>query len=166
MRNKYRSRKGTGRSRASTVADSLLSHIPGAPEGKLLVRLWRHWEDAVGPELAEWAHPLGSHQGTLRIGVDDAMGINELVFYGPQILYDVHQFLGQELFDNVQGELLMGRIPLDAKPAAPAPPPLPTPESLGGLGAPAALATLGKGDTPWAKAYRAYVKLVTGKDIS
>lgn len=164
MRHKYRSRKGTGREAAAAVAGEMLSQIPGAPEAKALVRLWRQWEEAVGPELAAWAHPMGSHQGTLRIGVDDAMGMHELVFYGPQILYDVHQFLGQELFDNVQGELLMGRIPLDAAPAAPTPPPLPTPESLGGLGSPDAMATLAQGDTPWARAYRAYVKLVTGKD--
>jgi len=160
-----RTRAQSGQASASTLADSLLSRIPGAPEGLALVRLWQEWETAVGPEIAAWAHPLGSHHGTLRVGVEDAMGMHELVFYAPQILYDVHQFLGQELFDNVQGELLMNRTPLNAKPAPTPPLPVPSLESIGELGSPSALARLAAGEAPWAKAYRAYVKMVTGKDV-
>ncbi|AGW12979.1 DUF721 domain-containing protein [Megalodesulfovibrio gigas] len=160
-----RTREHAGQASAQALADSLLTRIPGAPEGLALVRLWREWETAVGPEIAAWAHPMGSHQGVLRVGVEDAMGMHELVFYAPQILYDVHRFLGQELFDNVQGELLMNRTPLNAKPAPTPPLPVPTPDAIGELGTPSALARLATGDTPWVKAYRAYVKMVTGRDV-
>ncbi|GAB7079534.1 DciA family protein [Megalodesulfovibrio paquesii] len=160
-----RTREHTGQARAGSLADTLLTRIPGAPEGLALVRLWREWDTAVGPEIAAWAHPLGSHHGILRVGVEDAMGMHELVFYAPQILYDVHQFLGQELFDNVQGELLMTRTPLNATPAPPPALPIPSLQEVGELGAPTAIARLAAGDTPWARAYRAYVKMVTGRTV-
>lgn len=161
-----RRRDNTGQARAGDLAFSLLRHLPGAPEGLALMQLWSRWNEAVGEDLAAWAHPLGSRGGVLLVGVEDNMGLNELVFYAPQILYDVHAFLGQNLFDSVHGELLMGRIPLDAA-SRPAPPRPRLPEVAVGRDpvlAELARAELAKGNSPWATAYQAYVRLLTGGD--
>ncbi len=78
-----------------------------------LVMLWRCWDEVVGPEVAAVCRPLGRRKTVLRVGVEDAMAMQEVTFLAPQILEATHDFLGEPLFDAVQGELLRGRPGLD-----------------------------------------------------
>ncbi len=113
--------------------------------GLRLVRLWREWENVVGPDVAELARPLGHKDGTLLLNADDPVAAQQLSYYIPEILERVNAFFGELVFDKVRFELLDGKVPLgrhdspgdfegsrgeEPRPRK-GPPPLPGP--LGGL---------------------------------
>lgn len=80
--------------------------------GLELVRLWREWENVVGPEVAELARPLGHKDGTLVLFAQDAVAAQQLSYYVFELLERVNTFFGKEVFDKVRFELLDGRVPL------------------------------------------------------
>lgn len=137
---------------------SYLSDID-ASEGFRLVHLWRSWEDIFGPDLAALARPMGHRKRTLLIGAEDHLALQELTYYAPQLLEAVNEFLGEEFFDKVHVDLIMGKAPLDTHGAhspwgvryAP-----PEPENLGAL--------KGKlpSEHPVARCYEAYVRYFKG----
>lgn len=138
----------------------LIQAMPDA-EGFLAARLWKSWREVVGESIADMARPLGRRRGTLIVGVDEPVAMQELTYVAPEILDRVNEFLGRRLFDKLSPELLNGRVPLDG-PASP-PPDAPVspgdwrttrPLTLGGLDLPE--------DTPVGRAYRRYVELFKG----
>ena len=86
-----------------------------AAMGFRLAMLWPRWREVLGL-VAPYAHPLGHRRGVLLIGVDDPMAMQESLYDGPDILDAVNGFLGQQVFDKVQFDLLQGKTPLDAQP--------------------------------------------------
>lgn len=123
--------------------------------GLKLVRLWQGWEEAVGPDIAELARPVGHKEGTLVLIAADATAAQQLSYYVFELLERVNAFLGQEVFDKVRFELLDGRVPLGRKNEAekpPAPKPMEIPGNIGGL--------VGKIDpeTAVGRCYMAYVR--------
>jgi predicted nucleic acid-binding Zn ribbon protein len=128
--------------------------------GLRLVRLWRGWEEAVGPDIAELAWPLGHKDGTLILNAADATAAQQLSYYVFELLERVNAFLGEEVFDKVRFELLDGRVPLGRKPktaSAQARPQGIRPGNLGGL--------VGKIDPESAvgRCYMAYVRRFSGR---
>ena len=104
--------------------------------GLPLVRLWKSWEDVVGPEVAELARPLGHKEGTLVLCAQDSIAAQQLSYYVPELLERVNAFFEQEVFDKVRFELLDGRVPLgrhSGEEPAPRAAPLRKPSNLGGL---------------------------------
>lgn len=124
-----------------------------------LVDLYRDWEAVVGAELAEHVKPLGHRGGELRLGVSDAVAMQEMFFYTPELLARVNGWLGQNLFDKVQFDLIGSKISLDAA-VAPRPvfhePVVVRPAKLGAL--------VGKLDpgTPVGRCYEKYVRFFSG----
>ncbi|GFK92892.1 hypothetical protein NNJEOMEG_00720 [Fundidesulfovibrio magnetotacticus] len=103
--------------------------------GFRLAMLWPRWREVLG-HVAPYAHPLGHRRATLLAGVEDALAMQESHYDAPAILEAVNGFLGQQVFDKVQFDLLQGKTPLDALPgSAPAFWRLPAPRiaSLGKL---------------------------------
>lgn len=101
-----------------------------------LVRLWREWEQVVGPEVAQLARPVGHREGALLLVAEDAVAAQQLSYFALEIVQRANEFLGQEVFDKVRFELLDGRVPLGGLPRPeprPAPEPPPRPSQLGGL---------------------------------
>jgi len=90
-----------------------LQQRPKAGPAFRLVRLWRNWERAVGPEIAGLAKPLGHSKSTLLIGVEDSSGLQEVFFLGPEMIERCNSFLEEIFFDKVRAELLMGKTPLN-----------------------------------------------------
>jgi Uncharacterized protein conserved in bacteria len=80
--------------------------------GLRLVRLWREWENVVGPEVAELAKPLGHKDGTLLLHAPDPIAAQQLSYYVPELLERVNAFFGELVFDKVRFELLDGKVPL------------------------------------------------------
>jgi hypothetical protein len=122
--------------------------------------LWRGWAEAVGPELAEYAHPLEVRGRTLVLGGHDPVVLQEIAYVQNELLARVNAYLGKEYFDKVTFELLSDRIPLDAAIERPAPLPRqepPKPERLGALDA------LWQDDSAVARCYRAYVRFFAGR---
>ncbi|WP_051261750.1 DUF721 domain-containing protein [Desulfovibrio inopinatus] len=78
-----------------------------------LAELWRNWPRVMG-SMADMARPLGTRKSTLLLGVEDPVTMQELSYYGPEILDRVNGFLQKKIFDKVKFDLLQGRVPLDA----------------------------------------------------
>lgn len=120
-----------------------------------LVRLWREWDEVVGPEVAQLARPMAAREGSLVLWAEDAVAAQQLSYFTFEILERANAFLGEEVFDKVRFELLDGRVPLDGmKREEPLPVPEPPlrPAQLGGL--------VDKIDpeSPVGRAYMAYVR--------
>jgi hypothetical protein len=140
------------------TAAELLAVFLGRPEARRACRvvdLYQAWPEAVGEELAGHVRPLGHRDGTLRLGVDDPVVMQEMTFAVPELLARVNAWLGQNAFDKVQFDLIGTRVSLDASQAARpifyAPRAI-RPANLGGL--------LGRldPDTPVGRCYEKYVR--------
>lgn len=125
-----------------------------------LIRLWQNWDEVMGPDIAPLAIPLGHRKHTLIVGAEDNMAQQELTYYTLEILERVNQFIGDDHFDRVQVDLLMGKTDL-ARLKAPAhsirrwqPP---APENLGGL------EELLDPESPVTRCYKKYVQYFENK---
>ena len=138
-------------------AAEALDTVLGTPEAALelaIARLWRHWPEVLGPEIAEMIRPLGHRKGTMLLGATNSMVMQEFSFFAPTILDKANAFLGTAHFQKVTIELMAGRPALDQSLLPPAPPrpeaPLPAP--LGNL-----LPCMDPA-SPVTACYRAYVR--------
>ena len=158
MRRRRRLQHPGRESRHRQLGEGLLMRVLSRYDkkgGLRLVRLWREWENVVGPEVAELARPLGHKDGTLQLYAQDAIAAQQLTYYVPELLQRVNAFFGEEVFDKVRFELLDGRVPLGLQSqaeTAPAPQPPRKPSNLGGL--------IDKidPDTAVGRCYQAYVR--------
>ena len=66
-----------------------------------LADLWRNWPDAVGEELA-WINHGGHKDDVLFLVAGDAMEMQEISMYAPQILERVNAWLGTEYFSRLR----------------------------------------------------------------
>ncbi len=111
---------------ASEALRDFFAARPGAETRMALVKLWQHWDMVMGEEITPLARPLGERAGTLLVGAEDNMELQELTFYGPEMLERANSFMGWPHFAGLRLELLQGRIPLyPPRPAGqlPSPPP-------------------------------------------
>ncbi|MCK9240059.1 DUF721 domain-containing protein [Desulfocurvus sp.] len=119
-----------------------------------LSRLWRHWPEIVGPQIAALARPVGHRGTTLIVGTEDHMVAQELTMYAPALLEQANGFLGMNFFDKVRVDLLGDHVSLDTieQPAPCAPLRPGRPGRLGGLA--------GRLDpaSPVARCYEAYLR--------
>ncbi len=144
-----------------TLAELMAVFLGGAEARRRcrVVDAFRDWEAVVGAELAGYVKPLGHRGGELRLGVSDAVVMQEMVFFVPELLARVNGWLGQNHFDKVQFDLIGTRVSLDAV-RVPGPvfhePALVRPAKLGAL--------VGKLDpgTPAGRCYEKYVRFFSG----
>ena len=80
--------------------------------GFRLAMLWPRWREVLDG-VAPYARPLGHRRSILLVGVEDAIAMQESHYDAPGILEQVNGFLGQQVFDKVQFDLLQGKTPLD-----------------------------------------------------
>lgn len=147
--------KGLGRALDLFLKKNLSASFPF-----MLVRLWRNWEEVVGPEAAELAKPMGHSNDILIVGAEDSATLNELTYYAPEILDAVNAFLGEIYFDKVQGTLLMGRVPLNEITVLHPPDARVKPRNPGNLGG---MRERFAPDSPVLKCYEKYVALIEGE---
>ena len=134
-----------------------LSAVLGTPAAALemaLARLWKHWPQLMGPEIAANVHPLGRRAETMLLGTTNSMAMQEFSFYAQTILDKANTFLGTATFQKVHIELMAGRPALD-QPLLPVAPPRaasPRPDPLGNL------IPCMDPSSPVTRCYHAYVK--------
>lgn len=102
---------------------ALLGALGGSRPRSRLEDLWRLWPEAVGPELAAWVNPLGSHGPVLILGAHDAMEMQEMHFVSADVLERANAFLKAAYFRTVRIDLVAGGnfCRPAATPEAPAP---------------------------------------------
>lgn len=88
------------------VLEGLLSgtDLPFNPDD---ARLWKIWEETVGPVVAEHASPCWIKNGCLRVDVSDPIWLQELKFAGETIIQKLNSKLGREAVVKI--EFRMGR---------------------------------------------------------
>ncbi len=84
----------------------------GKPEQVLLTRLWQHWDMVMGPDIACLAWPLGSKNGVLLVGGEDAMSMQEISYMHHEILERANAFMGSAFFSAVKVRLSLDKTPL------------------------------------------------------
>lgn len=112
---------------AGTVLDALLAAL-GKPEQARLARLWQNWTMVMGPEIAPLAWPLGHRNGTLLVGGEDAMVMQELSMLVGEMLERANAFMDGQFFTEVKVSLALGKTPLDAVAGPSEPRAAPVPE--------------------------------------
>ena len=145
------------RQKRTCSASEALDRVLGTPEAALelaIARLWRHWPEILGPEIAGMIRPLGHRKETMVLGATNSMVMQEFSFFAGSILEKANAFLGTAYFQKVTIELMAGRPALDESllpPAPPAPKAL-RPEPIGNL-----LPCMDP-SSPVTACYRAYVR--------
>lgn len=146
--------------RASKMLKKLL-YEKGGDRNMPLVPLWQNWDMVMGEELAELGRPLGHKNRTIIIGAEDNMAQYELSAQTYDVLERVNAFLGKDMFDTVQVELMQGREALDditmptfEKALVKIPP---RPKDLGNL------EHILDPESPVTKCYKKYVAMYDGK---
>lgn len=139
-----------------TAAEALTS-VLGSPEAAMelaIARMWRHWPEILGPDIAAMVRPLGHRQETMLLGATNSMVMQEFSFFAQTILDKANDFLGTAYFRKVQIELMAGRPGLDQSLLAPNPPRTgaQSPDPLGNL-----LPCMDP-SSPVTRSYRAYVR--------
>ena len=142
--------------KARSVSEALNS-VLGSPESALelaIARLWRHWPEILGSEMAAMIRPLGHRKETMLLGATNSMVMQEFSYFAQTILDKANAFLGNAYFQEVKIELMAGRPALDESllPKIPPPPKAPEPDILGNL-----LPCMDP-SSPVTSCYRAYVK--------
>jgi hypothetical protein len=142
--------------KARSMAEAIQS-VLGTPEAALelaMARMWRHWPEILGPDIAAMVRPLGHRQETLLLGATNSMVMQEFSFFAQTILDKANTFLGTTYFQKVQIELMAGRPALDESllPPIPARPEAPAPDPIGNL-----LPCMDP-SSPVTRCYRAYVR--------
>jgi hypothetical protein len=147
-------RERTKTTRSMTEA---IQSVLGTPEAALelaIARMWRHWPQILGPDIAAMVRPLGRRQETMLLGATNSMVMQEFSFFAQTILDKANTFLGTTYFQKVQIELMAGRPALDESLLPPIPP---RPEAL----APDPIGNLlpcMDPSSPVTRCYRAYVR--------
>ncbi|MGH2722472.1 MAG: DciA family protein [Actinomycetota bacterium] len=71
-------------------------------------RLFRSWEEIVGPEMAARSQPLWLRAGVLRIQTDSAAWASEVRYLAPELLRRTNEAFGGEVATELQVSLKPG----------------------------------------------------------
>lgn len=82
------------------IADLLKNDtLPFNPDDS---RIWKVWEDVVGPGIARNAQPLRIKNRTLKVRVSDPIWFQELQFMESSIREKLNERLGREAVDKIE----------------------------------------------------------------
>ncbi len=83
------------------VIEDLLKNdaLPFNPDDS---RIWKVWEDVVGPAIARNAQPLRIKNRTLKVRVSDPIWFQELQFMESSIREKLNERLGRDAVDKIE----------------------------------------------------------------
>jgi predicted nucleic acid-binding Zn ribbon protein len=64
-------------------------------------RIWKHWEELVGPMIARHAQPTWIQKKKLRVTVSDPIWLQELKFVENDIIEKINQHLGRKAVEKI-----------------------------------------------------------------
>jgi predicted nucleic acid-binding Zn ribbon protein len=71
-------------------------------------KIWEAWDEAVGPAIAEHAHPSWIKNGRLRVDVSDPIWMQELEFAKDRIKEKLNRRLGRNAVQRIEFRLGSG----------------------------------------------------------
>ena len=89
------------------------------------MRLWRQWEEAMGPDIASLGQPLGNRGPVLEVMAYDSMALQDLKMQADILLERANTLMGDNPFTAVTLSLPDSRKPLSLPPRRPQMPPAP-----------------------------------------
>ena len=85
-------------------------------------KLWRKWEEVVGPTLAPHTLPVSFHRGTLYIWVKSSAWMQQLIFAAAPLREKINAYLGRTYVRRIKFTLDRHSVPgLDSKDDLPLP---------------------------------------------
>ncbi|MFH0844240.1 MAG: DUF721 domain-containing protein [Pseudomonadota bacterium] len=84
---------------------SSILHDPDLPFNPDDVRIWRVWDEVVGPGIAINAQPLWIKKGRLRVRVTDSIWLQELEFVRENIREKLNEKLGRAAVKKIEFRL-------------------------------------------------------------
>jgi predicted nucleic acid-binding Zn ribbon protein len=121
-----------GTRQATPISASLAGEVRrlGGPDAALTGLVFGHWEEVVGPNVADHSRPRGLRDGILTVEVDEPAWATQLRWLGPQVVARIAELAGgpqvTELVVRVVGDRPPRRAAAEGRAApgeAPAGPP-------------------------------------------
>ena len=78
------------------------SKLPFNPDD---ARIWKVWDEVVGPPIARNAQPSWIKAGRLRVTVSDSIWLQELEYLGETIKEKLNKELGREAVEKIEFRL-------------------------------------------------------------
>lgn len=93
---------------ATLLGDTLLPFNPDD------ARIWKFWDEVVGPPVAKQARPLWIKEGKLRVGVTDPIWLQELGYVEKTIRDKLNVKLGRPAVKRIEFRIAsIEKNPLD-----------------------------------------------------
>jgi Protein of unknown function (DUF721). len=126
------------RKKVCSVSDGLSSTVLGTPEAAFelaIARLWRHWPEVLGAEIAAMIRPLGHRKETMLSARPTPWSCRNFPTLRRPSWTRPTRSWATVYFQKVQIELMAGRPALDESllPPVPPRPEAPRPDILGNL---------------------------------
>lgn len=100
---------------ASKVLQTLLGNGKSALSDHFLRwKLWRFWEQVVGPSLGKECEPVGYERGRLYIWVKSSVRMQEVRFFEAELTEKINKFLGQKWVRQMRFTLDRRGVPASA----------------------------------------------------
>jgi predicted nucleic acid-binding Zn ribbon protein len=86
-----------------SLGEALSEFTREAAPATLLAGVQGAWEQAVGPQVAEEAHPVSERAGTVTVGCRSAVWAQELELLAPDLLERLRGALGEPRSASLKG---------------------------------------------------------------
>lgn len=97
---------------ASQVIEAVLTSSK-SPLADQFVRwkVWRKWEEIVGPTISQRTLPVGYHQGIVYVWVKNSVWMQEMIFLAGPLKDKINEFTGKKWAYQVRFTLNRHEVP-------------------------------------------------------
>lgn len=74
----------------------------GLGEAQQVGKVWRHWEDIVGPEIAAHAEPTSLREGVLRVRTDSPAWATEITYLVADLRARINAAVGESAVKEIK----------------------------------------------------------------
>jgi predicted nucleic acid-binding Zn ribbon protein len=109
----WRSSGGRGDGLPRRLGESLnrVARALGGGDSSVMTVVFRNWEAAVGPAIAEHAQPLSLRNAVLVVGVTEPAWATQLRFLTPEILARLEEAAGRSVAERIEVRIRPFRAP-------------------------------------------------------
>lgn len=109
---KAKDRKASRLESATHVLQSLLQNGKSPLAHQFLRwKLWRYWDEVVGPSAAKHTLPVAYDRGRLVVWVSDSARLQEMTFMARHLIQRINEFIGRRWVTNIRFTLDRHSVP-------------------------------------------------------